>query len=89
MMVRDETGDAEREAGLECVCRSAVLVRRCVAALRRPFGYRRGRYGRAGKIIHKAINRRIREVDLHRAQSCASILAYEVRRVSVSQKRQS
>ena len=88
-MVRDETGDAEREAGLECVRRSAVLVRRCVAALRRPFGYRRGRLGRAGEIVHEALNKRLGKVDLHRAQNCASILAYEVRRASVSQKRQS
>jgi hypothetical protein len=88
-MVQDGTGDDEREGGLVCVCRLVGLVRRYVVALRRPFGYRHGRLGRAGEIIYKVLNRRVREGGLHHVQTCVSIPAYGARRASVSQKRQS
>ena len=85
----DGTGGAEKEAELVCVSRFAGSVRRCVVALRRPFGYRHGRLGRATEIIHKVLSRRIRGEYLHHAQSCVSTLAYEARLASVSQKRRS
>ena len=88
-MVRDGTGGVEKEAGLVCVCRSVGLVRRSVAALRRPFGYRSGRLGRAGRIIYEELNRSPMGGNSHHAQSCVSIPAYAARRASVSQKRQS
>jgi len=88
-MVQDGIGDVGRGAGLVCACPSAGLVRRCVAALRRPFGYPRGRLGPTGKRIHKVFKRWIGEEDLHRAQSCVSILAYEAGCGSASQTRRS
>jgi hypothetical protein len=88
-MVRDGTGGVVKEAGLVGVCRSVGLVRHCAEVLRRPFGYRHGRLGRAGEIIYEVLNRRLREGNLHHAQSCVSILAYGARLESVSQKKQS